>query len=339
VTAVVTKTVAQLIDDARTHADMLNTTAVGMTDARILGLLNERAQELHDLILGVDNSYYIDKYDFSLPDSVLQALYTAKNLGTAPANWSACPDGYYKDVGLDMNPTQPTPITCRNFNFAERNNPNRRTWHTYKPVGRKAGVQVLEHLCGNSSQNTAGDYRLWFVGRAPVLAEVTTVDVTAGINAVDGTLKQWTLENAAFTDADVGTSLVVSGAVNAANNGTFLITAVMSATVVTTVLGSPTSEALPVTASVTYQAGGTVGELDDVQQIWNEYLTIGAAVDMVRIEEGDTNDLERRLAGIRDRVLNMAANRTSEPEALPVVETFGGPGYDGFWDPDQGSGI
>lgn len=334
-TAVVTKTLAQLIDDTRMRANLLNSTANGATDTRITALLNEQGQELHDLILSVDNSYYVQPYLFSLPDSVLQALYTAQNLGTAPVNWSACPDGYYKDVGLDMSPSLPTPITCHNFNFPERNSRGRQSWHNYRPVGRAAGVQVLEHLCGTSSQNTAGDYRLWYVGRAPVLAPVTTLDLSTGINAVDGTLKSWSFANARFTSADVGTYLVVSGATHAGDNGTFLITAVTSSTDVTTSLATGlASESFATSVVVSYQPGGTVGQLDDIQQIWNKWFSVGAAMELLGIEEDDESPLARQRAEIRQRVLNMAANRTSEPECAPIVETFGWGYYDGYQNED-----
>lgn len=336
-TAVVTKTVAELIDDIRTSADVLNTTATGMTDVRILSIANSIAQEMHDLILSVDNSYYIQGYTFSLPDAVLQTLYTAQNLGDAPANWSACPDGYYKDVGLDLSPALPTPITCHNFNFAERNSPARRTWHTYRPVGRAAGVQVLEHLCGNSAAATSGDYKLWFVGRAPVLAKATFIDATSGINAVDGILKSWSFANASFTDADVGTYLVVSGATQAANNGTFLITSVTSATDVVTSLAAVVDEAFPTTVVASYQPGGTVGRLDDIQQIWNWYIRAGSAMVILGIQEDDEGPLARQKAEQRQRILNMAANRTSEPECAPVVETFGGNYYGSDYGDEPGN--
>lgn len=331
--AVVTKTTAEVIDDIRTSADLLNTTTVGMTDERILSIANSVAQEMHDLILSVDNSYYLAPYLFSLPDPVLQSLYTAQNLGTAPVNWSACPDGYYKDAGLDVSPSLPTPITSHNFNFAERNSPSRRSWYTYRPVGRSAGVQVLEHLCGNSSQGTAADYRLWFVGRAPVLAKPIFVDTSTGINAVDGTLKSWSLANASFAAVDVGTYLVVSGAVNPANNGTFLITAVTNSTDVTTSLAvGLLSEAFTPAVVVSYQPGGTAGRLDDIQQIWNWYIRSGSAMVILGIQEDDETPLARQKAEQRQRILNMAANRTSEPECAPIVETFGGGFMDSYGD-------
>lgn len=324
-TAVVTKTLAQLLDDTRFRANQLNATPNGGDDTRITGLLNERAQEMHDLILSVDNSYYVKPYLFSLPDPVLQALYTAQNLGTAPVNWSVCPGGYYKDTGLDMTPSLPTPITCHNFDFPERNNTARRGWHTYRPVGRSAGVQVLEHLCGSSSQNTAGDYRLWYVGRAPVLAPVTFVDMSSGTSTVIALTFTWTFAHAAFTQDDVGTYLVVAGAASAGNNGTWLITSVVNETTVTTTLAvGLVDETLGTAVTVSYQQGGTVNRLDDVQQIWNKYLSVGAAMELLGIEESDEGPLAASLTSIRARILNMAANRTSEPGVAPVVETFGG---------------
>ena len=85
----ITKTLAQLIDDTQFRCNFLGAQPIGATPARITGLLNERKQELYDLILSVDNSYYIRKYTFSLPDPVLQALFTVQALGTAPPNVSA----------------------------------------------------------------------------------------------------------------------------------------------------------------------------------------------------------------------------------------------------------
>ena len=325
----IVKTLANLIDDVQFRANTLNGSPFGSTPTRILGLLNERLQELYDLILSVDNSYYTTAYLFSLPDAVLQALYTAQNLGTAPVNVSACPTGYYKDVGLDMSPSLPTPITCHNFNFPERNTGRgyvgRSSGHTYRPVGRQAGVQVLEHLCGTSSQNTSGDYRLWFVPHAPVLAPVTIVDMTSGGNSVIASTKTWTLARAAFTSDDVGTSIVVLDAANAGNNGTFLITAVTSSTVIVT--GTATGlvdETFATSVLVSYQPGGTANQLDDIMVIWNKYLSVGAAMELLGIEESDESPAGRELAAIRQRVLNMAANRTSEPECAPIVESFGG---------------
>ncbi len=327
----ITKTLAQLIDDTQFRCNFLGAQPVGATPARITGLLNERKQELYDLILSVDNSYYIRKYTFSLPDPVLQSLFTAQAIGTAPVNVSACPDSYYKDVGLDMSPTLPTPITCHNFNFAERNTggyQRQGAWHTYRPVGRQAGVQVLEHLCGNSSQNTAGDYLLWYVPHDLPLAPVTIVDMTTGTNSVNAATNTWTLTNGAFTAADVGTSLVVQDATNPGNNGSFVITAVTNATtVVTGVATGLATEAFATSVLVSYQAGGTIGALDDVQNIWNKYLSVGAAMELLGIEESDENALTREMASIKDRILNMAANRTSEPECAPIVETFGGNYY------------
>ncbi len=329
----IVKTLANLIDDVQFRANTLNGSPFGATPTRITGLLNERLQELYDLILSVDNSYYTKKYTFSLPDAVLQALYTAQNLGTAPVNVSACPDGYYKDVGMDMSPTLPTPITCHNFNFPERNTGGGSyqrggSWHNYRPVGRQAGVQVLEHLCGTSSQNTSGDYLLWFVPHAPVLAPVTIVDMTTGTNSVVSSTLTWTLANASFTAADVGTSIVVLDAANAGNNGTFLITAVTSSTVIIT--GTATGlvdETFATSVLVSYQAGGTSNQLDDIMVIWNKYLSVGAAMELLGIEESDESASGREMAAIRQRVLNMAANRTSEPECAPIVESFGGSYY------------
>jgi hypothetical protein len=337
-TAVVTKTVAQLVDDTRFYANLINAQTNGATDARIIGLLNERGQELHDLVLSVDNSYYTQPYTFTLPDPVLQAAYTAQNLGTAPVNWSACPGGYYKDLGLDFNYTLPTPITCRNFNFSERNQiRGRRAWHTYRPMGRQAGVQVIEHLCAGSSDQTAGSYKLWFVGRAPVLAATTAIVVNAGVDAVSVTGGgTWSLSNAAFTQSDVGGSIIVAGAVHATNNGTFLITAVTNGTtIITGTAVGIVAETFNGAVTVSYQLSGTVGSLDDVQQIWNKYLTLGAALTLMGISEDDDGQIARQFAEQRQRVLNMAANRTSEPESLPIVESFGGDYYGFYSDGDD----
>ncbi len=328
----ITKTLAQLIDDTRFRCDFLKSSPVGADDTRITSLLNERKQELYDLILSVDNSYYTRKYNFSLPDAVLQALYTAQNLGTAPVNVSACPDGYYKDVGLDLSPTLPTPITCHNFNFPERNTGgygNRRgSWHTYRPVGRQAGVQVIEHLVGTSSQNTAGDYLLWFVPHDVPLAPPILIDMTQGTNTVVASTKTWTFANALFTSADAGSYIVVLDATNAGNNGTFLITSVTSPTVIVTSLATTlVDETFPTSSLANYQPGGTANSLDDIQNIFNKYLSAGAAMELLGIEESDESPLVREMASIKDRVLNMAANRTSEPECAPIVESFGGSYY------------
>ncbi len=50
-------------------------------------------------------------------------------------------------------------------------------------------------------------------------------------------------------------------------------------------------------------------------------------MELLGIEESDEGPLAREMASIKDRVLNMAANRTSEPECAPIVETFGGSYY------------
>ncbi len=88
-----------------------------------------------------------------------------------------------------------------------------------------------------------------------------TVIVT-GTDHVVASTHTWTFANAAFTSADVGGTITVAGATNAANNNTFTISTVTNATTIVTT-GSQTNETFSgvVTLSVTSAAGAGAWKL------------------------------------------------------------------------------
>lgn len=98
--------ISTIIANARIHADQRDANFI--TDAECILLLNQIIPDFYDLLLSIDDNYYISEYDFPI-SSALGQNYTL-------------PADFYKIVGVDFQ-TAPgnQRITLFPYNEAERN--------------------------------------------------------------------------------------------------------------------------------------------------------------------------------------------------------------------------
>lgn len=275
-----------------------------VTDPEVLDRANEALSALYDILVGTYEHYQICTYPFTLA-------------GGVGANSTPLPDCFYKDVSLDLNPTT-TPSTVHRYtSLLERNN-----------LARRSYLIEGSNIVVSPPQLATGNYLLSFTPLPPILSPSIVIDVSGGINAVDGTLRSWSFAGAAFLATDVGSTLVVSGATNAGNNGSFVITSVSDATdVVTGAATTLSDESLPVTASVAYATTGTIDFLPQIFVPWYEYIQVAAAIAVKDKIEQDTSDLEIRLARLTARITAAASNRMEEGGQIGLTRDHGG-----FWD-------
>ncbi len=173
------KTGQELVDDARSRAGYQATGFV--LDAEILGWVNDECNALRDLIIAQDESYYSAPYAFTLPDSILAAACIVASVSPPPPNFAALPDGCDRVQGLDLangqgaftsggGPAGQRPTTIHEFNFAQRNDLQ---GPRYRLFGRIADTEVL---MVQPEENSAGQYRLWYIPQFTPLTLVTSLD-------------------------------------------------------------------------------------------------------------------------------------------------------------------
>lgn len=275
-----------------------------VTDSEVNDRLNEGLSELYDLIVGTYEHYAVCTFAFTLA-------------GGLAGNTVPLPSCFYKDVSLDYNPTTQPQTVHRFTSLVDRNSQPRRS---YICEGSELVVQPYQFSQGN--------YLLSFTPLPPVMSPVITIDCTAGTSAVDGTLLSWFFPAAVFTQADVGSILVVSGAANAGNNGSFTITSVTDATDVVTALAiGISSEAFSTTVSATYHPAGTIDFLPQIFLPWYEYIQVHAAIAVKDKIEQDTASLQARLDRLVARIKAAASNRMEEGGQIAMPRQGGG-----FWD-------
>lgn len=232
-------TTQNLIDETRQRANMENMDLALVPE--ILARINDAYKELYKLVVSVDESYYTKTYNFNLPDTVLQAAYTAQGLGTAPTNFAAMPPDFWRAVLIEYNQNTPRPLTVHMFNI---HNKNDYFGLMYKVIGRSAGLETLEVV---PPQRSAGPYVLSYTPYLLPLALMETilyhtptvipVPVVYSTDAVVASTGVWTFSTATFDASYVGGKLTVSGASHPGNNGTFVILSQTTHTLTTATTG------------------------------------------------------------------------------------------------------
>lgn len=96
-------TVTELVTNVRQRTNMEKSLFV--TDTEIVGLLNRAHAELYDLVVSVNENYFVNDSTFALNGDEFYAL----------------PADLYKLIGVDLHVDSDRTISLRRFNFAERN--------------------------------------------------------------------------------------------------------------------------------------------------------------------------------------------------------------------------
>lgn len=91
-----TKTVAELITSIRQRADMEGSSFV--SDGELVDYINQSIAELHDLLIGLYEDYYVESVSFSIPEGNPTTLPDGDSSGSNfPSN-----KGFYKALGVDI---------------------------------------------------------------------------------------------------------------------------------------------------------------------------------------------------------------------------------------------
>lgn len=142
----------------------------------------------------------------------------------------------------------------------------------------------------------------------------------------------WTLygdnpfTNASLSGVNVGDSLVVSGAANAGNNGTFVITAIGANTITAVATGLVTENFNGGAFSVQVQPAGTRPDLLTQMNPWVLYLKTLACITIRNKRGQDVSTFEGRLAVQKDRIQTILQSRQDEAQQPPLTR-----GQGGFW--------
>jgi hypothetical protein len=291
-------TVAQHVTNTRRLSNSENNAGF-VSDNEITRRLNEGTSELYDLIVVAFEHYFVSSLLFTLAGG--QAGYT-----------QALPADFYKDVGLDRNPGTTAAVRVPKLpSFMER---NRASGPVYAITGNNLEVRPPD--------NSAGPYQLFYTPKAPVLAAPVVVTHNAA-DAVVAATGHWTFTNGAFDSTYVGAAMTIAGAANAGNNGTFIITAVISATVVVTAITGLVNETFGGGVTDSFQLANTSNTLDVTLSNWEEFIDVRAAIKVLTKREMDTTSLQSDLLALTQRIKAMAANRSEEPSQVPLADGYG----------------
>jgi hypothetical protein len=241
--------VQQLVSDVRTDSD-LNVSQV-YVDQQIATLISDAGSSLRDAFTGANQKYNISTFDFTL-------------VGGVGANQVTLPADFQQGHSVDVNPTTPQPYTLRYLtNWLDRNKLNNALIFGGGPGGGPREYYLLDNqLVVLPAMGAAGNFRLYYTPMwtplaipAALLIETAVIsipnpgDTSMGIEAGGVSFNAGT-GNTPFISSDVGDQLVITGAVNSDNNGSFTITSLLTAARVG-IAGSHTSEGFPPSATAT----------------------------------------------------------------------------------------
>ena len=283
---------AQIVADIRVLSSLFNNTL--LSDAQIVSLFNDGASELYDWMVGTFETWFLDHVDFSLA-------------GGVGANSFPMPmDKLLKDNTLERNPTQncPDPVP-RLSTWSDRN----RMWSYSGDGGGRRYYPAGSNLMIFPPNLSAGDYRLWYT---PKLIPVNLISYTGAGSSVVGATGVWTLAGGSSIPM-VGDYLIVSGATNAGNNGTFPITAVSGNTATTGTTAGLVNESFSGVVSISEQSA-----FNTAMEPWILYPKVHASIAIRTSRQIEASDLTPKLALLKQRIETATANRTEEVPQSPL---------------------
>lgn len=303
------KNLAQIIADARALSNTQRSKFV--TDDEIGNYVNRAVRSLYDYIIAADESYYSNTLDLTFGS------------GSEAAATMPLPPDFYKVRNLVINPDT---LNARPIYSKPMTN------HIWDGVGYYMSSNTISIGPAQQAAGGGGPYRLYYVPKPPQFGPAINVQYAPTSDAVVASTGVWTFVNGAFPAAYVGASLLVAGAANAGNNGTFAITAVTPTTITTSNVGlvnesfgsgvsaSIVLQAITPTYPVVtpYQAASMV-TLDTTLDNFDDFLSCWTAIRIVEKKKQDTSTLVALLEDISGRVQAMAPDRSGEPEAAPVL--------------------
>jgi hypothetical protein len=293
-----------------------------ITDNEITDRLSEALSSLDDIITGEYEHYRVTSVDFTLA-------------GGVGGNTFPLPADFYKDIGLNRNPTDSQPETVHAFN----------SWIERNILPRREYTLLGDNLVVSPIALAQGVYRLYY---QPLVTSfyngVLALDSTDSFTTISVGVGKYTFPQLTFppdnlaTGANIwiGGSVTITGSATAGGDGTFAITDVISAHVLQVARTTQTiSETFTAAASAVVIPANTAYNVPQIYLPWYEYLQVHAACAVKDKLEQDTSTLEARREALKERIHAMAANRQEEGGQVAIVRngtrTLTGPGFDDGW--------
>ena len=313
-------TVADLILNVRQRTMTVNNNVV--SDDEIAGYLSDGVKVLFDIFIaeGAMNHWFFAEFPFTL-------------VGGVGGNTVDLPADFQVDLGLNLDPTNPYPITVdRLSSFVERNNlpawgninipnvPGAKTNRKYVLTGNQ--LQVLPAL------SAGGDYSLFYQAQVPDLAlpKIRTFAVDPG-DIVSFSDDGFILENGAFDEArDTGATITINwNSPNDGYNGIYTITGIHPGST-TWCFTDPapshvgfTSPAAGADYQEVYQPPGSISVLPQVLNPWQLFLKAHASLAVLAKRDLQNPEIEKLLDQEHARAVQMAQVRVSTLKQGPIT--------------------
>ena len=307
--------VADLAADVRRDSD-LNSSQI-YSDDDIATLISDAGSSLRDVFTGANQHYDVSEFAFTLVGGVGQ---NAVNL----------PADFQQGHCVDVNPGTSQPYTLRYLsNWLDRNRLNLAPFSVWGPGG---GPREYYFLGSNPGQlivlpamGAAGNFLLyytpmWMPLAIPAPPPEAVQGTSAAITSI-GTAGQYDFSGALFTSANIGDSLVVTGAANAANNGSFPITSVPNPNAI--VVANPGSVNEGAGATAVVQPAGTRPDLPANMNPWVLYLKTMACITIRNKRGQDVEAFMARLAVDQQRIEKILQERQEEGCQPPLTRNSG----------------
>jgi hypothetical protein len=306
----------QLIALAKEAADLTNV-ADYVTDATWLSWINAAATELHRLVTNKFKATYFRSFDFTFAAGTSQLTL---------------PPDFWRFKGLDIDPDTSRRREVRPYNFQERNQLRPNDVRNWDPLlfatDRFYNVIGSSFLKLQPQEQAAGAYRLYYTPKVKPLTFMRTIARNVGADEIIEFLPTFPdsmgFTHGRFSWVDVGNMITISGATNAANNGTYTIltitgTQFVKYTYPTIEERTPIPEFFPAPAVAT-----VTSMLDAELEPFAEYVWLTAAIKSLRKEESfaQAKELADQRNLIRDDLTEALETDQGGPQT--IVDTDDG---------------
>jgi hypothetical protein len=311
--------VQSLINDARVLSDTVNNFAA-ITDPQVATLISDAGSELDDIFTAENQHYAIATFDFTLSGGP----------GDGDGiNSKLLPVDFQQAHGLELNPATAQPISIKGLdNWLDRNQGN-----NYGALIFAGGMAAPRNfaLSGNLIKifpvtNSAGAYRLYYKAMfqplmIPLAVPQAVPGTPATINGIVTGTGVYSFAGSAWSSVNVGDTLIVTGAANAANNGSFAILNILTPTSVTTSNAASVGEGAG--ASALDQPVGTIATLPTSMNSWALYMKTHAAMAIKMKREEPCAELAAKLEQLKARIMSILQNRNEDPSQPPLTRNWG----------------
>ena len=244
------------------------------------------------------------------------------------------PQDFQAGHSIDINPDTQQPFTLRYLpNWLNRNSFSLPFQVFGNNFGPKAYTFLGNEIVVLPAIYSQGIYRLYYTPTwTPLMIPQPVPPAVAGVPATVqsiATAGVYAFNGSNFTDANIGDTLIVTGAAHAANNGSFVILSHAGGQVITVANSASVSEGSGATATI--QPLGTRSTLPQNMNPWIQYIKTQACITVRRKRGQPVGAFEAKLAADKDRIQVILQDRKEEPNQPPLLRGNGSMFGDDGW--------